>query len=107
VGWQGGYVNQEEAAVIAKAHIEKEHSIGESAGGSGHLGYTSIKGLMIDGIQQLAVKGDGGWKITYRYRLVTETEFTCYPDNPPYESSYAREIVVDKKGEVIEQPSSE
>lgn len=97
-------MNEEEAAAIAKAHIENEHSLGESAGGSGHLGYTSIRGLTVEDIQQEVIDGKVCWKINYQYTLVTETEFTYYPDNPPDTSRYTKEITVDAEGKIIEHP---
>lgn len=97
----------EEAKQVAKANIEKEHSLGERAGGSGHLGHTSLRNVIIEDVQSLEVQGKPCWRITYRYTLVTETEFTYYPDNPPHKASYTKEIVVNGERRIVEQPSKE
>lgn len=97
-------LNKEEAYLIAKAYIENAHRIGESAGGSGHMGYTSLRGPTIERIRQCLVNGDARWEIAFRYTLVTETEFTCYPDNPPHERTHTKKLLVDEKGTVTEQP---
>jgi hypothetical protein len=100
-------LNEEEAMAIARAYIEKEHSLGESTGGSGHLGYTSLRGLTVKDVQQRVVDGAVCWKIDYQYTLVTETEFTYYPDNPPQSSAYTKEIIVDAEGRIVEYPHKE
>lgn len=41
---------------------------------------------------------DGGrTEIRYRYKVIVETEFTIYPDNPPMEILKESKIVIDEK----------
>jgi len=83
--------------------IEKDVSPGEQVGGSGHLSQVDCKiEFVYDPVQV-----SKGWEITYRYTVITTTEFTVYPDNPPWENTYEKTIVVDQKGDFIKVMKSE
>lgn len=59
--------------------IQKNHDLGDSAGGSGHMGFTSYhlnKILLQENILEVT------------YTIIVETEFTYYPDIPPIETTY-------------------
>ena len=90
--------NSDEIRKIVWKQIEKDVSLGEQAGGSGHLAHVDCK---IDGVDEPR-KVPEGWEITYRYTVSVTTEFTIYPDNPPWENGYEKTVVVDEKGDVIE-----
>jgi hypothetical protein len=89
--------NNDEIRKIVWKQIEKDVSPGEHVGGSGHLGHVDCK---IDGVDEPR-KVSEGWEITYRYTVSVTTEFTIYPDNPPWENGYEKTIVVDEKGDFI------
>ncbi len=92
--------------IIAK--ITQDEDLGDQVGGSGHLGYISY---IIDSIhkpERVQIDDDDdGWKITYTYTLVVETEFTYYPDNPPREYKYKKTIIIDDNGKIISESPKE
>ena len=84
---------------IVASKIKRDEELGTQTGSSGHLGH---KSFVVDEISPLK-QVDRGWEIKYRYTIVIETEFTIYPDNPPYEERYEKTIVVDDIGNVIDE----
>lgn len=83
--------------------IEKDESPGEQVGGSGHLSQVDCKiDIVYDPIQV-----PEGWEITYRYTVTITTEFTIYPDNPPWENTYEKTITVNQKGDFLKHKQSE
>lgn len=98
-----GFFNNDDSRKIIWKQIEKDESLGEQVGGSGHLSYTDCK---IDSVDELK-KVPEGWEITYRYTVSVTTEFTIYPDNPPRKNEYEKTIVVDEKGDVIKTRKTE
>jgi hypothetical protein len=98
---QGIYImfTQEEFEKIVTSQIEHDEELGTLSGGSDHIGYKSY------GIEEILPPRQvgKGWEVTYRYVTITETEFTIYPDNPPYENSYEKTILLDKAGNVIKE----
>jgi hypothetical protein len=88
------------AKEIVRRKIELDHSLGESVGGSGHLGYTSIANIEIKNIIRKDDAASVYWEITYEYVLETTTEFTVYPDNPPYRSTYRKIVRTDSEGNI-------
>ena len=88
---------------IVWSQIEKDVSPGEQVGGSGHLSQVDCK---IDNVYG-PIQVPEGWEITYRYTVTITTEFTIYPDNPPWENIYEKTIVVDQKGDFIKISKSE
>lgn len=69
--------------------LERHETLGEQSSNSGHLSFVSYT---IDAIET-PVKTPEGWQITYHYTILTETEFTYYPDNPPYEQKGTRSFL--------------
>ena len=84
---------------IIEAQIAEDEKLGSQSGGSGHLGDV---GFVLDGIDEPVRRG-GGWEVTYRYTLIVTTEFTIYPDNPPYEYGHEKTITLDDEGEVVSE----
>lgn len=95
--------DRDEIRNIVWKQIEKDESLGEQVGGSGHLGHVDC---IIDGVDEPR-KVPEGWEITYRYTVSVTTEFTIYPDNPPRENGYEKTIVVDERGDLIKKLRSE
>jgi len=87
---------------IIKRKIESDENLGEKHGGSGHLGYVSYK-IKDYQIQQISQER---FKITYRYCLYVETEFTYYPDNPPMEYNYQKALIVNRDREILPESQS-
>lgn len=79
--------------------IAKDEQLGESSGGSEHLSNTTFA---IDDIKISEMEEDVFY-ITYCYSIYIETEFTYYPDNPPYEYSYQKTIQLDSDYKLIGQ----
>jgi len=74
-----------------EAHIKSKHKLGDQSGGSGHKGYVSFR---LDDYE-VREMGDSKTKVSFSYSIITETEFTYYPDNPPYEDHYEGLIKLD------------
>lgn len=81
---------------LIAAQIRNREKLGNQAGGSGHMAHVSYR---IDEIRQ-GILVSGITEITYYYTLIVETEFTCYPDNPPYEYPSSGTIRLDQEGNV-------
>ena len=92
---------------IVNDQITSQNELGTKAGSSGHLGHTSYRLDVVEDPVDAEFEGRKVIKVRYQYTLVTETEFTYYPDNPPYESSYAFEILIDETGKIVKQESIE
>ncbi|MHA1717069.1 MAG: hypothetical protein ACTSXP_15600 [Promethearchaeota archaeon] len=88
---------------IVEAKIRVDEVLGEQVGGSGHSGYISFNIEKINEPKQVKGGDRADWEITYQYRIIIETEFTYYPDNPPYEYLYEKSIIVNDDGKVIEE----
>ncbi len=96
-------MTREQAAEAIHHKITTEEQLGTRAGGSGHLGNTTYTLFNIS----IPEKTTNGWQVAYSFTLITETEFTIYPDNPPYESSYRVVVLLNNKGEIIEELQKE
>ena len=83
---------KEEIESAIKSHIESRHRIGEHSGGSGHKGFVSYT---IDEYDH-KILDNGNIQVSFKYTITTETEFTYYPDNPPYEDKYEEVFLLDK-----------
>jgi hypothetical protein len=88
------FFNKNEVRNIVWKQIEKDESPGEQVGGSGHLSQVDCK---IDYVDE-PIQVPEGWEITYRYTVSITTEFTIYPDNPPWENVYEKILSSMKKG---------
>lgn len=90
---------EKEIEQIIHQKIRNDETLGEQTGGSGHLGFVTYR-LKDYSVKQLA---PDRVEITYTYCKYTETEFTCYPDNPPCESQHTRRIVINSNKEIEEE----
>jgi hypothetical protein len=95
-------MDRQKAENIARKKINKDHTLGESVGGSGHIGYTALKDFGIQEIIPVSKNNRKYWKISYEYTLATETEFTIAPDHLPSSHRYSKTIVVDNKDKIVE-----
>ena len=84
-------LNDDQIKLIIEKKISEDEFLGDQAGGSGHLSNTSFQ---IENIRSKKIDNDT-LEITYTYTVVNETEFTYYPDNPPYENTYSNIIVIE------------
>jgi len=82
---------------LVSEQIEKTEKLGDRAGGSGHMSHVSFR---IDKIKSRKLDREKT-EISYEYTLMVETEFTYYPDNPPYEYPNVGKLVVDKNGDLV------
>ena len=85
--------NKEKIENLVRQKIEKDEKLGHQAGGSGHMSHVSYT---IDSIETKDTDEEK-IEISYKYTIVVETEFTYYPDNPPYEYLYEGKLIIDKK----------
>ena len=83
-------LSENEIEDIVKQRIETEEKLGDQVGGSGHMGNVTYR---LDNIDTREIE-NGKLEIYYKYTLITVTEFTYYPDNPPYESSRENNIII-------------
>lgn len=84
-------LTENEIQDMVKQKIESEEKTGDQAGGSGHLSFVSYT---IDKIETREISEEC-MEISYNYTIIVESEFTIYPDNPPYEYPHSGKIVVD------------
>lgn len=89
----------EEVENIVKSYIEQVEKIGYQSGGSGHMGFVSydLREFNFVEISEEQIK------ITFKYIVIVETEFTYYPDNPSQETEYEKEIIINNKKEIISE----
>ena len=80
-----------------KQYIESTHKLGDQAGGSGHMSNVSYN---IDEFN-FKEQADGNIELMFKYTLITETEFTYYPDNPPYEDHYEKQLLLNRELNII------
>ena len=92
---------------IVDKQISKDEKLGDQAGGSGHMSYVSYSIDEIKKPEKAKIDGKDCWKIEYHYTLTVETEFTYYPDNPPYTYKYGKTIFVDGDGNLISESGRE
>lgn len=83
--------------------ITRDEKIGKSAGGSGHLGFTSFNINVLGKPRRSKYNGENVFKVTYTYTLTVETEFTYYPDNPPTEYKFQKTILVDENERILKE----
>jgi hypothetical protein len=88
---------------IIEAQIAKDEKLGSQSGSSGHMGDV---GYVLDGVDEPVRQGNA-WEVTYRYTIIVTTEFTIYPDNPPYEYSLVKTITLDDEGGVVSEGERE
>jgi hypothetical protein len=84
---------------IVETQIARDERLGTQTGSSGHMGDV---GYTLDAIEE-PVRNEEGWAVTYRYTTTVTTEFTIYPDNPPYEYSHEKTIILDDDGNVVSE----
>lgn len=92
---------------IVRQKICQDETLGDQAGGSGHAGHSSYTLDEIKTPEKTSLKGKECWKIEYHYTVTVTTEFTYYPDNPPYTYKYQKTIHVDDGGNVIQESDRE
>ncbi|MBN1198216.1 MAG: hypothetical protein JXA23_02610 [Bacteroidales bacterium] len=91
-------LTEERILEIVESQIAATEKLGYQGSRSGHMAHVSYR---IDQIRTLPPE-KGRMEIEVDYTLLTETEFTGYPDNPPYETPCLTSLIVDTKtGELI------
>ena len=90
---------KEDIEKVVNNYIESIHNTGTRSGGSGHLGHVSYT---LDEVNYKDLR-DGFIEVNIKYTLITETEFTYYPDNPPYEYKYQKKIIINQNGRVLKE----
>jgi len=83
---------------IIMRYIGSNHTLGDRAGGSGHMGHVSCT-LDEFNFKEL---GDGNTEVNFKYTLVTETEFTYYPDNPPQDEKFKKKLLLNRELNIID-----
>jgi len=71
--------------------IEEKEQLGDQASSSGHLSFVSYQ---LDYTKEPLLTPNG-YLVEYGYTLIIETEFTYYPDNPPYENKRTGQILLE------------
>lgn len=91
--------SESEILEIINHKIELDEGTGYKGGGSSHLSY---KTFQVDSFKAEGISS-GETEITYMYTVYVETEFTCYPDNPPAEYCHKKKITVNGRGEIVRE----
>jgi len=81
--------------------ITRDEKLGRNTGGSGHSSYSSFVINTLGKPKKIRYHGQDVWKISYKYTIIIETEFTNYPDNPPQEYKYQKSILINYDGRLI------
>lgn len=97
-------MTMEEIRNVIEEYIRIEEKVGDQTGGSGHLSNKNIKLFQIS--EPIPITKNLK-SISFKYAVFILTEFTYYPDNPPYETHYAQTIIIDNSGKIIEINSKE
>jgi hypothetical protein len=92
---------------IVHDKIGQDEKLGDQVGGSGHMSFVSSSIDEIKKPEKAMIDGKDCWKIEYHYTVTVETEFTYYPDNPPYTYKYGKTIHVDDDGNLISESGRE
>ena len=77
---------------IVEWHLTQIEQLGDQVGGSGHLANRSLNNLKVKSGNKTI---DGIW-VEFEYQIVIESEFTIYPDNPPYTEDKSGKLFVDE-----------
>lgn len=92
-------LTDKQIVTIIKEIITREENQGTHAGGSGHL---ADIGFRIDHLEIIRSEKEFV-RINFFYTVTISTEFTIYPDNPPYEYRKKNFAVINYDGEIIER----
>ncbi len=90
-------IKKEEIEAIIRSQIESLERLGEQGSSSGHMSNVSCE---LNDFSTNETE-DGLIHIAYSYTTYVETEFTYYPDNPPYEYTHKRIMVINKERSII------
>jgi hypothetical protein len=88
---------RQEIESIIRKHIESKEKLGHHGSTSGHMSHT---GYSLDEYSFEEIE-DAKIRVKYSYTTVVETEFTYYPDNPPYEYYHEMEMLLDKDMNIL------
>lgn len=91
-------LSQEQIVQLVRDKIISEVNPGDHAGSSGHLGNRQLEITWIH-----ASRLETSWKAEGEYIVTTETEFTIYPDNPPYEEHYKIQMILNDSGDILNE----
>lgn len=90
---------EEELKSFLDRKIKSDEDIGEHAGGSGHLSDVGYE-LKDYSSKELS---ESKLEIIYQYIVYVTTEFTYYPDNPPYEYPHKKKLIVDNEMKILSE----
>jgi len=76
--------NYDELIQFLKGVISKNRKIGESAGGTEHLSYTSIVDIKPEEPKPIKFRGKNAFEIRFMVETYTETEFMHGPEDDVY-----------------------
>ncbi len=90
-------ITTEAVEAIIRKHITATEKLGHHGSTSGHMSHIgySLDEFTFEETEENTIS------IKYSYTTVVETEFTYYPDNPPYEYHYKKEMIIDKEHNII------
>jgi hypothetical protein len=83
---------------IIKRYITTNHTIGDRAGGSGGMGYNSYTLDKFD-FKQIE---NGNFEVSFKYTVITESEFIDDPDNPPIEVKHEASLSLDRELKLVD-----
>jgi hypothetical protein len=89
-------------AIVEKI-ITKSEMINKTSGGSKHLSQKTFKIEEISPLLPATHNKLNGWLLSFMYSITVETEFTYYPDNPPYEYKYLKKVLISDKGAILHE----
>ena len=84
---------------IVRKWIADKEILGENTGENGH---PANKDYELETIHE-PESTSTGWKVGFDYTVFVTTEFTAYPDNPPYEYPKKGVLELDRQGNLISE----
>ncbi len=90
-------ITKDEIEAIINQQIVSTEKLGDFGSTSGHMSNISYR---LNDFSYCEIE-EGNIKINYSYTTSVETEFTYYPDNPPYEYNHEKELIIDTNKNII------
>lgn len=89
-----------------REHLAQEKKLGESVGGSGHLGYQSISKFKLETPEIITYKNKECYEVMVSYSIHTESEFSYAREDEEevfdyHTSTYEQKYILDKNLNII------
>nr|MDO8086156.1 hypothetical protein [Candidatus Sigynarchaeum springense] len=95
-------VDEKRIKELILEQFQRQHKLGETAGGSEHLGFTSVTRIDVGKPRETKINKQPAIEMSFTVETYTETEFLHSPDDDVfYTKKYAGTIAVDASMNVL------